>query len=224
MAACAAAVAAWAVAAKAAPETFKVALSGAQQVPPVETPGSGTADLTYDPATRMLTWSISLSGLSGAGDDGAFSRTGGRRQERSGGDLAEQARAPRRQARSRAKPRLTPEQAQQFTGRRMVHQRAHPGASGRRDPRSGRAAEELIAAKRSLASASYGERAEAEQDAGAHGSRHARLRHGCRQHLPSGDHRRHQILPLGRRIDRGSPRGAARWPPTAHPKKSSARR
>jgi len=44
--------------------SFKVPLTGAQCVPAVDTSGSGTADLTYDPATRVLTWNISYSGLS----------------------------------------------------------------------------------------------------------------------------------------------------------------
>ncbi len=44
---------------------FTVALSGAAQVPPVTTPGTGTANLSYDPATHMLTWSVTYSGLSG---------------------------------------------------------------------------------------------------------------------------------------------------------------
>jgi CHRD domain len=48
----------------AAPQSFTVALTGAQQVPPVLTPGTGTADLTYDLATRVITWSITYSGLS----------------------------------------------------------------------------------------------------------------------------------------------------------------
>jgi hypothetical protein len=39
--------------------------SGAQQVPPVQTGANGTADLNYDPATRMLTWSVTYNGLSG---------------------------------------------------------------------------------------------------------------------------------------------------------------
>ena len=38
--------------------TFKVPLTGAQGVPPVDTAGSGTAELTYDPATRVVTWKI----------------------------------------------------------------------------------------------------------------------------------------------------------------------
>ena len=61
---CAVALAGWAVAAQAASESFKVALTGAQQVPPVETAGSGTANLTYDPATHVLTWDITYSGMS----------------------------------------------------------------------------------------------------------------------------------------------------------------
>ena len=51
--------------AEAAPLAFKVEMNGAQQVPPVQTGASGTADLTYDPATRMLTWTVSYAGLSG---------------------------------------------------------------------------------------------------------------------------------------------------------------
>lgn len=55
----------WAGPSQAAPESFKVSLTGAQQSPPVQSAGSGTADLTYDPATHMLSWSIMYSGLSG---------------------------------------------------------------------------------------------------------------------------------------------------------------
>ena len=48
----------------AAPASIDVPLSGAQQVPPLQIPGSGTAKLTYDPSTRVVTWSITYSGLS----------------------------------------------------------------------------------------------------------------------------------------------------------------
>jgi CHRD domain len=48
----------------AAPLSFTVSLTGAEQVPPVQTAGHGTADLTYDPSTRVVTWSITYSGLS----------------------------------------------------------------------------------------------------------------------------------------------------------------
>ena len=44
---------------------FQGCLTGAQQVPPVQTGANGMADLSYDPATRMLTWSVTYNGLSG---------------------------------------------------------------------------------------------------------------------------------------------------------------
>jgi hypothetical protein len=50
--------------AQAAPMSFSVPLTGAQQVPPVQTSGSGTADLTYNPSDRHITWTITYSGLS----------------------------------------------------------------------------------------------------------------------------------------------------------------
>ncbi|MGO9039810.1 MAG: CHRD domain-containing protein [Steroidobacteraceae bacterium] len=59
------AISLWAVPSQAASESFKVSLTGAQQTPPVQSAGTGTADLTYDPATHMLSWSIMYSGLSG---------------------------------------------------------------------------------------------------------------------------------------------------------------
>lgn len=55
---------AWSGAAQAAAETIKVPLSGAQQVPPVETQGKGMADITFDPSSRVVTWDITYSGLS----------------------------------------------------------------------------------------------------------------------------------------------------------------
>jgi hypothetical protein len=64
LAACLTAIGAWAVTSKAASQSFKVTLNGAQ-VPPVQTPATGTAELTYDPATRVLTWTLNYSGLSG---------------------------------------------------------------------------------------------------------------------------------------------------------------
>jgi len=51
--------------AQAAPMSMHVPLTGAQQVPPVQTSGSGVADITYDPDTRVITWDITFSGLSG---------------------------------------------------------------------------------------------------------------------------------------------------------------
>ena len=50
--------------AQAAPVSFDVPLTGAHEVPPVQTPGSGSAALTYDAGTRALTWKVTFSGLS----------------------------------------------------------------------------------------------------------------------------------------------------------------
>ena len=50
--------------AQAAPVSFSVPLTGAQEVPAVQTPGTGTAAITYDAGTRVVTWNITFSGLS----------------------------------------------------------------------------------------------------------------------------------------------------------------
>jgi hypothetical protein len=52
------------VGAKAAPTSFTVQLAGSQVVPAVTSSGTGVANLTYDPASRLLTWSITYTGLS----------------------------------------------------------------------------------------------------------------------------------------------------------------
>jgi hypothetical protein len=59
----------------AAPMSFKVDLNGAQQVPPVQTGATGTADLTYDPATRVLTWDV--EGQAGSAASGRSPRFSG---------------------------------------------------------------------------------------------------------------------------------------------------
>ena len=51
--------------AQAAEVNFKADLSGASEVPPVTTAGRGTATAALDPATKMLTWTVTYSGLSG---------------------------------------------------------------------------------------------------------------------------------------------------------------
>jgi hypothetical protein len=51
--------------AMAATQSFQVPLVGSQQVPAVETAGMGMAELTYDPATRVVTWNITYAGMSG---------------------------------------------------------------------------------------------------------------------------------------------------------------
>lgn len=51
--------------ARAAPIKMTVPLTGAEQVPPVQTSGTGTATILYNPDTRVLSWSVTFSGLSG---------------------------------------------------------------------------------------------------------------------------------------------------------------
>lgn len=47
------------------PMIHVVELSGSNQVPAVDTSASGVADVTFDPDTKMLTWSVTFQGLSG---------------------------------------------------------------------------------------------------------------------------------------------------------------
>ena len=68
LAACAAGAIAWSASANAAPQSFKVDLTGGQQVPPVETSGKGTADLTYDPATALRKVTCPVLALNGSLD------------------------------------------------------------------------------------------------------------------------------------------------------------
>jgi CHRD domain len=52
--------------AQAATTQFKADLKGSSEVPPNKTTGSGTVTMTYDSATKKLTWNGSFSGLTGA--------------------------------------------------------------------------------------------------------------------------------------------------------------
>lgn len=45
---------------------YKITLSPSNEVPPVPTRATGSADVTYDTVTRMVTWNITHTGLSGA--------------------------------------------------------------------------------------------------------------------------------------------------------------
>ena len=51
--------------AQAAPETFHATLNTASEVPPVTGAGVGTAVVTFDPATKQVTYTVTYSGLSG---------------------------------------------------------------------------------------------------------------------------------------------------------------
>ena len=45
--------------------TMKVKLSGSDEVPPNTSPGAGNADVTYDSASKKLSWKLSYSNLTG---------------------------------------------------------------------------------------------------------------------------------------------------------------
>ena len=49
----------------AAGTAYKAALSGTTEVPPTTSTGKGTATVTYDAGTKMVTWQGDFSGLSG---------------------------------------------------------------------------------------------------------------------------------------------------------------
>ena len=119
---------AWAGLAQAAPVTFKVALTGAQEVPPVQTPGAGTIDITYDPSTRVVTWTITSDVLSGPM---TMAHIHGPAAEGKNGPvviwLSKQGSSAASPISGRAT--LTPEQAQQFAAGEWyinVHTKAHP--------------------------------------------------------------------------------------------------
>jgi hypothetical protein len=46
--------------------SYKADLSGSQEVPSVAGGGKGSAELTYDTASKKLTWKVTFSGLTGA--------------------------------------------------------------------------------------------------------------------------------------------------------------
>ena len=50
---------------QAAPMKFKADMSGASEVPAVQSAGKGAVTASYDQATKMLTWEGNFSGLSG---------------------------------------------------------------------------------------------------------------------------------------------------------------
>jgi hypothetical protein len=46
-------------------EKMKAVLDGASEVPATTSPGKGTADIDFDPATKKLSWKVTYSGLTG---------------------------------------------------------------------------------------------------------------------------------------------------------------
>jgi hypothetical protein len=120
-------VIAWAGPVYAKPISFKVELTGAQEVPAVAGTAAGMADITYDPATREVTWSITYSGLSGSATMAHFH---GPAMEGKNGPVAIWlTRKSPVDNPIRGEATLTAEQAEQFAVGEWyinVHTRAHP--------------------------------------------------------------------------------------------------
>lgn len=118
----------WTGAANAASVSFKTQLSGAESVPPIDTTGKGTANITYDPATRLLTWNISYSGLSSPVTMAHFHGPAKKGQNAKPVIwITTQGKAPTNPIKGSAT--LTPEQAQQFSAGEWyanIHTESHP--------------------------------------------------------------------------------------------------
>ena len=113
----------------AAPISFTVPLTGAEQVPPVETTAKGSAAVTYDPATRVVTWTITYTGLSAPATMAHFH---GPAEKGKNAPVLIWLSTKGSPAESpfKGEATLTPEQAQQFTAGEWyinVHTQAHPG-------------------------------------------------------------------------------------------------
>jgi len=129
--------------ANASPISFTVPLTGAEQVPPVETPAKGSAAITYDPATRVVTWTITYTGLAAPATMAHFH---GPVEKGKNGPVVIWLSTKGSPAESpfKGEATLTPEAGAAVHRRGMVRQRAHASASGWRNPRPGRATKELI--------------------------------------------------------------------------------
>jgi hypothetical protein len=126
---CLPAAALWATPTPAASESFEVALTGAQQVPPVETSGKGMAKLTYDPATRVVHWTITYEGLSGPVTMAHFHGPA-EEGKNAGVQVWLTKRGSAVESPIKGHATLTPEQAKQFADGEWyvnVHTKAHPG-------------------------------------------------------------------------------------------------
>jgi hypothetical protein len=114
-------------AALAAAMSFNVSLTGAQQIPPVDTKGGGTAHLTYDPAARVATWSIAYSNLTGPVTMAHFHD--GAQGQNGPVTIWLSTKGSPVSSPITGKATLTPQQAQQFTAGQWyinLHTNAHP--------------------------------------------------------------------------------------------------
>ena len=118
----------WAGVALAAVESFQVALTGSQTVPPVESAGKGVATITYDPAMRVVGWTITYSGMSGPVTMAHFHGPAGK-GERAGVQIWLTKQGSPAENPIKGQATLTPEQAKDFTAGKWyvnLHTKDHP--------------------------------------------------------------------------------------------------
>lgn len=111
----------------AAPQSFSVQMSGHNEVPPNDSKGTGTAQLTYDPTTRALTWDVTYSGLTGPATAAHFHGPAAPGKN-AGVTIPIGGKGMTSPVSGHAT--LTPQQASDFTAGRWyvnVHTAAHPG-------------------------------------------------------------------------------------------------
>jgi CHRD domain len=119
----------WAGIALAAAQSFRVPLTGAEETPPMETAGKGMANITYDPATRVVTWTISYSGLSGPVTMAHFHGPAAKGAI-AGVEIWLTKQGSPAENPIKGQATLTPEQAQEFTAGKWyvnLHTKDHPG-------------------------------------------------------------------------------------------------
>ena len=104
--------------------TMKVTLDAAQEVPPNDSAGQGTADVSFDTESKKLDWTLEYSGLTG---DASAAHCHGPAAKGENADVAVPIEDPKSGAKGSAT--LTDAQAADLTAGRYyinVHTAAHP--------------------------------------------------------------------------------------------------
>jgi hypothetical protein len=107
-----------------AQDKLAATLSGAEEVPPVETAATGTADITWNADTKELSWVIEFSGLSGPATAAHFHGPAAAGENAGPVITIEDLESP-----SEGTATLTDEQAEQLAGGQWyvnVHTEANP--------------------------------------------------------------------------------------------------
>jgi hypothetical protein len=114
---------------------MKTELSGAQEVPPVESAATGTADITYDDASKTLTWTVEYSGLTGPATAAHFHGPAPEGENAGVAIPIDDLESP-----MEGSATLTDEQAQQLTDGLLyvnIHTEANPGGEIRGQVKAG---------------------------------------------------------------------------------------